>query len=59
MLSEDHMRKYHHLVLRKNCLSKTKEKKKHMMKDCHIKESEKEKSYVQHIYLAKGLSESI
>lgn len=30
-----------------------------MMKDCHIKESEKEKSYVQHIYLAKGLFESI
>lgn len=29
-----------------------------MMKDCHLKESEKEKSYVQHVYLAKGLSES-
>lgn len=59
MLSENHMRKYHYLVLGKNCLGKKRKKINHMMKQWHLKEGEKRKRYVQHTYLAKHLSQNI
>ena len=47
---EDYMRRYHHLVLQKTCLSKTKRKKSYMMKDCFCKESEmRQKIYAIYI----------